>query len=112
MINIDNIKDLPGEEWRPIEGYDGSKYLISNYGRCKSLKHANARLLTAFMNNKGYDNLTACLLVFSSETHAVKQVTKQLRYEHKNPETSTVSGFCGGDCWTRTSDLMRVKHAL
>ena len=57
-------------------------------------------------------NLTACLLVFSSETHAVKQVTKQLRYEHKNPETSMVSGFCGGDCWTRTSDLMRVKHAL
>ena len=27
MINIDKIKDLPGEEWRPIEGYDG-KYLI------------------------------------------------------------------------------------
>ena len=57
MINIDKIKDLPGEEWRPIEGYDGSKYLISNYGRCKSLKHANARLLTAFMNNKGYDRI-------------------------------------------------------
>ena len=56
MINIDKIKDLPGEEWRPIEGYDG-KYLISNYGRCKSLKHANARLLTAFMNNKGYDRI-------------------------------------------------------
>ncbi len=56
MINIDKIKDLPGEEWRPIEGDDG-KYLISNYGRCKSLKHANARLLTAFMNNKGYDRI-------------------------------------------------------
>ena len=21
-------------------------------------------------------------------------------------------GFCGGDCWTRTSDLLRVKQAL
>ena len=66
MINIDKIKDLPGEEWRPIEGYDG-KYLISNYGRCKSLKHANARLLTPFTNNKGYDRV--CLSRFGEAHH-------------------------------------------
>ena len=54
-IPMDRIPDLPEEEWRPIEGYPG--YLISNMGRCKSLKHANARLLTAFMNNKGYDRI-------------------------------------------------------
>ena len=47
------IPDLPNEVWREIEGYDG-KYLISNMGRVKSLKHYNAHLLTAFANNKGY----------------------------------------------------------
>ena len=56
MIIIDNIKDLPGEEWRPIEGYNG-KYLVSSYGRIKSLKRPTARLLTPFMNNKGYDRV-------------------------------------------------------
>ena len=56
---MDRIPDLPGEEWRPIEGY-GGKYLVSSFGRIKSLKHANARLLTAFMNNKGYDRVCLC----------------------------------------------------
>lgn len=41
---MDLIKDLPGEEWRAIEGYRG-KYLVSNFGRIKSLKNANARIL-------------------------------------------------------------------
>ena len=58
-IIIDTIPDLPDEEWRVIEGY-GGKYLISNMGRCKSLKHANARLLTPFTNNKGYDRICLC----------------------------------------------------
>ena len=32
---------------------------------------------------------------------------------HKNtPETRCFRGEFGGDYWTRTSDLMRVKHAL
>ena len=58
VITLDKIQDLPDEEWRPIEGYDG-KYLISNRGRVKSLKHYDARLLKAFANNKGY--LRVCL---------------------------------------------------
>ena len=32
MIRNNKIEDLPGEEWRPIEGYDG-KYLESSMGR-------------------------------------------------------------------------------
>ena len=56
---MDRIPDLPNEKWRPIEGY-GGKYLISNYGRCKSLKRSNARLLAVFMNNKGYDRVCLC----------------------------------------------------
>lgn len=50
---MDRIKNLPGEEWREIAGYDG-KYLVSNQGRIKSLKHTEARILRDFINNKGY----------------------------------------------------------
>ena len=59
VIMIDRIQNLPNEEWLPIEGFDG-KYLVSNMGRIKSLKYANARLLTPFMNNKGYDRVCLC----------------------------------------------------
>ena len=47
------IPTLPNEEWKEIKGY-GGKYLISNLGRCVSLKRGKPRLLTAFPNNKGY----------------------------------------------------------
>jgi len=56
---LDNIKNLPNEEWREIAGY-GGKYLVSSLGRIKSLKHANARLLKAFPNNKGYERVALC----------------------------------------------------
>ena len=56
---IKNIKDLPNEEWREINGYSG-KYLVSNMGRIKSLKHRMAKLLTAFPNNKGYPRVALC----------------------------------------------------
>ena len=56
---IDKIKDLPNEEWRIVNGYSG-KYLVSNMGRIKSLKHRNAKLLTAFPNNKGYPRVALC----------------------------------------------------
>lgn len=56
MIPIDTIENLPNEIWKPIDGYN-NKYLVSNMGRVKSLKQANARLLTAFPNNKGYQRV-------------------------------------------------------
>ena len=52
----DNIEDLQGEEWREIEGYQG-KYLISNYGRLKSLKYHQARLLKPEDNGQGYQRV-------------------------------------------------------
>ena len=53
VIFMVNIPTLPNEEWKEIKGY-GGKYLISNMGRCASLKRGKPRLLTAFPNNKGY----------------------------------------------------------
>lgn len=55
----DLITNLPNEEWREIDGY-GGKYLVSNQGRIKSLKHSKAKLLTAFPNNKGYPRVALC----------------------------------------------------
>ena len=51
------IPDLPNEVWREIEGY-GGKYLVSNFGRIKSLKYPKARILAAFVNNKGYPRVS------------------------------------------------------
>ena len=56
VIFIDTIENLPNEGWRDIEGYNG-KYLVSNMGRIKSLQTSNAKLLTAFVNNKGYERV-------------------------------------------------------
>ena len=55
---IDRIEDLPNEEWREIKGYP--RYMVSNCGRVKSLKHSCAHLLTAFDNNKGYPRVCLC----------------------------------------------------
>lgn len=41
---IDNIDDLEGEEWRPIERTN-NKYWISSKGRCKSLINYEAIIL-------------------------------------------------------------------
>ena len=57
---MDRIMDLPDEVWKEIEGY-GGKYMVSNMGRIKSFKHCDAKLLTAFVNNKGYPRVALSL---------------------------------------------------
>ena len=56
MVPIEEIINLPNEEWREVSGYDG-KYLVSNKGRIVSLKNKKPRILTAFVNNKGYQRV-------------------------------------------------------
>lgn len=56
---MDKIDNLPNELWEEIDGYNG-KYLVSNMGRIKSLKNRDARLLKAFVNNKGYARIALC----------------------------------------------------
>lgn len=84
---MDNIENLPNEEWRAVEGYKG-KYLVSNMGRVKSLKHVNARLLTAFVNNKGY--LRVCLCENGQGKHfLVSRLVASAFCENDDPENKT-----------------------
>ena len=53
------ITELPGEEWRPVKEY-GGQYFVSNFGRVKSMKNAQPRLLVQHKNNKGYFSVALC----------------------------------------------------
>lgn len=49
------LDNLPNEEWRDIQGYEGN-YMVSNYGRVKSLprKTAHIRILKPRLDKGGY----------------------------------------------------------
>lgn len=50
---IEQIEDLEGEIWKEIDGYDGF-YEISNFGRCKTHRAKEARLLKPVKCTNGY----------------------------------------------------------
>lgn len=53
---VPDILDLSGEIWKDVINFNG-KYLVSNFGRVKSLKRkwvANIKILTPYENKKGY----------------------------------------------------------
>ena len=56
------IENLENEQWLPIDGFDGM-YLISNYGRVKSLNYNRTnqeKILKSATNNKGYQVVVLC----------------------------------------------------
>lgn len=59
--------DLDGEEWRPIEGYEG--YQISNFGRVKSFKCNEPQILKPMLNE---DNYLSIYLRSASKYHFKK----------------------------------------
>ena len=95
MIIIEQIKNIPNEEWREIQGYD-AKYLVSNMGRVKSLKYTQERLLTAFPNNKGYYRV--CLCKNGKGRHfLLSRLVAQAFCENPRPEVATVVDHIDGD---------------
>lgn len=102
---MDRIKDLPGEEWRPIEGY-GGKYLCSNMGRIKSLKYTDARILKTFINNKGYERV--CLCRFGQPRYwLVSRLVAQTFCPNPDPETCTTVDHIDGDTFNNRASNLR-----
>ena len=85
---MDYIKNLDGEIWCDIEGYP--KYQISNKGRVKSLKRPNARLLTAFTNNCGYERVALTNAEGQSKRVLVSRLVAIAFCEKPNEESNTV----------------------
>ena len=53
-LMIKDTQDLPDEEWRDVENYEGY-YKISNFGRVKSFCQSKERILRKFIGiNDGY----------------------------------------------------------
>lgn len=46
------------EIWQPVEGYED--YAVSNFGRVKSLKYGNEKILKSWNNGKGYLFVSLC----------------------------------------------------
>ena len=104
MKTIDTINNLPNEEWREIEGYE--KYLISNFGRIKSLKYKKERLLTAFPNNKGY--LRVCLCRNGKGKHfLVSRLVASAFCENTDPATKIVVDHIDGNIRNNNADNLQ-----
>ena len=102
---IKNIKDLPNEEWREIKGYSG-KYLVSNKGRIKSLKHRKAKLLTAFANNKGYPRVALCK-DGQSKYLLVSRLVAEAFCDNSDTENANTVDHIDGDTLNNCADNLR-----
>lgn len=65
---IDNIKDLPQEQWKMIDNYFGM-YYISNYGRVKSYYCYSAKILQQSKDKSGY---------YQAKLSGIKHLTHRL----------------------------------
>ena len=54
-----DYKDLPGEEWRDVVGYEGL-YQVSNCGRVKSFKKDKAKIIKSNPGIGGYLRVVLC----------------------------------------------------
>lgn len=99
------IPDLPHEQWKPIEGYKG-KYLVSNMGRIKSLKHLKPRILAVFTNNKGYDRV-ALSKDGKSRHFLVSRLVAQAFCPNPDPENATTVDHVDHDTRNNRADNLR-----
>lgn len=90
------ITDIPGEEWRDIEGYEGL-YKVSNMGRVLSLVRHQPAILKPLPNNTGYpqvglrkNGMRKALLIHRLVMAAFEPVPHQemLQVNHKNMNTA------------------------
>ena len=62
---------------------------------------------------RGFNNCGFSVVKRGNRTGGTENTeTKQVEIKEKRLISFEISRFYGGDYWTRTSGLMRVKHAL
>ena len=102
---MDTIPNLPQEQWKPIEGYKGN-YLVSNFGRIKSLYHLKARILKAFVNNKGYERV--CLSKDGEAHHfLVSRLVAEAFCPNPDPDNATTVDHIDHDTRNNRADNLR-----
>ena len=99
------MDNLPNEQWRPITGYKG-KYLVSDQGRIKSLKHLKPRILKAFVNNKGYARVALCK---NGKSHhfLVSRLVAQAFCPNPDPEHANTVDHIDGDTQNNSARNLR-----
>lgn len=94
--SIDNIPDMDGEQWREITPL----YLISNYGRVKSLFGYEARLLKQTDNGRGYNRVE-----INGKDLLVSRLVALYFVERTDPTADTVDHIDGNTQNNRADNL-------
>ncbi|WP_288373970.1 NUMOD4 domain-containing protein [uncultured Chryseobacterium sp.] len=95
-------EDLPGEEWKEIKNYP-DRYMVSNYGRIKSvIKKTHIILKKSFLNNRfhvvltdkrGRQKIELCGRLLASEFLRYPEENEVIKYKNGNKKLDVLDNI-------------------